>query len=531
MKCFYLLFYISISSLFVLVGCGGSGGNSNTPINNSQESTGELTFEDGVFEESTLFEAQCATPRSGVDAFTGIAFPDIQGSVLAENLWLRSWTYESYLWFDDVDYSGPDTSTVASYFAQLRTNEITDSGRPRDNFHFSQITADYNELTQGGVTRGYGFDWQRNSDSVPREFIVRFTEPGSAAATANIPRGAKLLTVDSVDFVNASSSSDIDIINTALFPSEAGLIHSFEFELVDGSTLSVSLTSENVDVFAVQNVDVIDAPAGRVGYIQFNSFITPAQSDLISAFNFFEQQGINELVIDLRYNGGGSVALSSQIAFMVAGASQTNNRLYETLLANGKFREDSEIPFYGLEIDYEANPAVFTNTVLPSPELSRVFILSTGDTCSASESLINGLRGIGIEVVLIGDTTCGKPFGFFPTDNCGTTYFTIQFQSINELGFGEYQDGFIPTINPLFGDELPGCNVADDFSQPLGSESEALFATALNYMVDGVLACPTTAAATLDEVEKTTVSDKLNRRREVVLDAIIHETRERVLNP
>ena len=216
---------------------------------------------------------------------------------------------------------------------------------------------------------------------------------------------------------------------------------------------------------------------------------------------------------------------------MVAGESQTNNRVYETLLANGKFREDSPIPFYGLEIDYEANPAVFTNTVLPSPELSRVFILSTENTCSASESLINGLRGIDIEVVLIGDTTCGKPFGFFPTDNCGTTYFTIQFQSINEQGFGEYQDGFIPTNNPLFGDELPGCNVVDDFSQPLGSESEALFATALNYMIDGVLACPTTATATLDEVEKTTVSDKLNRRREVVLDAIIHETRERVLNP
>ena len=73
---------------------------------------------------------------------------------------------------------------------------------------------------------------------------------------------------------------------------------------------------------------------------------------------------------------------------------------------------------------------------LPSLNLSRVFILATGSTCSASEAIVNRLRGIDVEVVLIGDTTCGKPYGFYPTDNCGTTYFTVQFAGANAKGLG-----------------------------------------------------------------------------------------------
>jgi hypothetical protein len=73
-----------------------------------------------------------------------------------------------------------------------------------------------------------------------------------------------------------------------------------------------------------------------------------------------------------------------------------------------------------------------------------VFVLTSADTCSASESIVNGLRGAGVTVHLVGSTTCGKPYGFYPQDNCGTTYFAIQFQGVNFLGFGDYADGFTP---------------------------------------------------------------------------------------
>jgi hypothetical protein len=179
--------------------------------------------------------------------------------------------------------------------------------------------------------------------------------------------------------------------------------------------------------------------------------------------------------------------MASQVAYMIAGSAQTNNQTFETLQFNDKYPNVDPItgdtlqptPFYTREIDWTTNQ--FTNNTLPSVDLTRVFILATDNTCSASEAVINGLRGINVEVVLIGDTTCGKPYGFYPTDNCSTTYFTIQFQGVNAKGFGEYSEGFLPVNSPVFDDELPGCKVTDDFTQSLGNEGESLLASAISY--------------------------------------------------
>ncbi|MNT09008.1 hypothetical protein D3C72_1437700 [compost metagenome] len=111
-------------------------------------------------------------------------------------------------------------------------------------------------------------------------------------------------------------------------------------------------------------------------------------------------------------------------------------------------------------------------------------MLTGPDTCSASEAFINGLRGIDIDVVQIGDTTCGKPYGFYPEDNCGTTYFSVQFQGVNAKGFGDYPDGIVPT-----------CFVPDDFSRALGDPQEARLAAALAHQVSG--ACPAAPAGRL----------------------------------
>ena len=73
-----------------------------------------------------------------------------------------------------------------------------------------------------------------------------------------------------------------------------------------------------------------------------------------------------------------------------------------------------------------------------------MYIITGPGTCSASESIINSLRGVNVNVYLIGSTTCGKPYGFYPTDNCGTTYFSIQFRGENAANFGDYTDGFSP---------------------------------------------------------------------------------------
>jgi hypothetical protein len=126
---------------------------------------------------------------------------------------------------------------------------------------------------------------------------------------------------------------------------------------------------------------------------------------------------------------------------------------------------------------------------LPFLALPRVFVLTTGSTCSASESIINSLQGVNVQVIQIGSTTCGKPYGFYPTDNCAVTYFSIQFQSVNAMGFGNYPDGFTPhNTVATQGVLVPGCSVADDFAHSLGDPAEGLLASALSYRANGV--CP-----------------------------------------
>ena len=92
------------------------------------------------------------------------------------------------------------------------------------------------------------------------------------------------------------------------------------------------------------------------------------------------------------------------------------------------------MPFHSTTQGFSATPG----QPLPTLNLPRVFVLTGPDTCSASESIINSLRGIGVEVVQIGSTTCGKPYGFYPQDNCGTTYFSIEFRGVNAMNFGDY---------------------------------------------------------------------------------------------
>ena len=129
---------------------------------------------------------------------------------------------------------------------------------------------------------------------------------------------------------------------------------------------------------------------------------------------------------------------------------------------------------------------------MPFLGLSRVYLLAGPGTCSASESIVNGLRGSGVRVDLIGGTTCGKPYGFLPTDNCNTTYFAIQFQGVNNVGFGDYPDGFVPP---------PACVVADDFSHALGDPAENQLEVALSLRNTGVCQPPTgVRAGTLSAV-------------------------------
>ena len=482
--------FVAAAVVLALIGCGGS--SSTTGPSSSWTS--------GTFAPSASFANQCASPRTGTDPSTGKAYPDKPGSTVTENNFLRSWTNELYLWYREVPDKDPASySTTSSYFDVLKTTATTPSGNPKDKFHFTYSTAEWVALSQSGVEAGYGANWVALSTRPPRNYVVAYADPGSPAAAAGLARGAQVLTVDGVDLVNASDPTSISTLNDGLFPSAAGASHTFSVLDVGASTpRTITMVSANVTSTPVQNVRTLPGPSGTVGYMLFNDHIATAEKLLVDAFTQLAAARVADLVIDIRYNGGGYLDLASEVAYMVAGPAATTGRTFERTVFNDKY--PTRDPFTGealTPIPFHSTSQGFSGAsgqTLPSLNLSRVAVLTGSNTCSASESIINSLRGVGVQVIEVGATTCGKPYGFYPQDNCGTTYFSIQFQGVNDQGFGDYPDGFSPAnATGSVGVTAPGCAVADDFSHSLGDSQEARLSAALGYL--GNQGCPAVSEA------------------------------------
>ncbi|HEY7671901.1 MAG TPA: S41 family peptidase [Gammaproteobacteria bacterium] len=447
----------------------------------------------GVFQPAANFDAECASPRLGIDPETQMPYLDVQGSTVDENNWLRSWSNDLYLWYNEIVDRDPGLYSTSAYFDLLRTEQTTASGAPKDKFHFTYTTDEWRALSQSGVVAGYGVEWVILAGAPPRNAVVAYIEPNSPAAAASIARGARLLQVDGVDFVNGPTQANVDTIVAGLYPENANENHTFQIQDLSGTIRTVNLTSTNVTLTPVQNVRTIATQTGPVGYLLFNDHILTAEQGLIDAITTLDNANVVDLVLDIRYNGGGYLAIASELAYMIAGPAQIQGRIFEDIRFNAKHPSTNPVTGQPLQPFPFADTTVFANPVqlLPTLGLQRVFVLTGPNTCSASESIINSLRGIGVEVVQIGSKTCGKPYGFYPEDNCGTTYFTIQFQGVNALGFGDYADGF--SAQNSVGTQttpIPGCSVADDFTHALGDANESRFAAALAYRTGGQASCP-----------------------------------------
>ena len=425
----------------------------------------------------------CAVPRVGVSPITSQSYPDKQGTALNEKEFLRSFVDETYLWYREVEPRDPASiAGTINYFnvtkTFTKTNSLSPDGtiRSKDEFHFTQATESA-EATQVGIEQSYGIDWSAIRSSPPRNWVVAVVTPGSPADLAGVKRGDKLVKIGGIDFVNGPSAG----LNAALFPVAPAAPVAFEFTPANGAALrAVTLTAIELAINAVPKTAVLTTATGKIGYLAlttFNTFTTEDQ--LVNAVSGLANAGIDDLVLDLRYNGGGYVYISSQLAYMVAGSAQTANKPYSVRIVNDKTAAQPPFPFYNTTAGYGG---LAPNQALPSLNLRRVYVLTTAASASASESFINGLRGIDIEVILIGGTTRGKPYGFVREDNCGTSYFSVQQAAANAKGETDYITGFAPK-----------CSIADDLSKDLGAADEKMLATALQLRANGV--CPAGTAS------------------------------------
>ena len=486
-----------IGAVVLLAACGGGGGGAASPAPAPPPPPPpQPAWIVDSFLPAASFADQCTVPRGGVDPVTGAPYPDRQGSTLTENLWLRSWTHELYLWYHEIVDAAADPTLYSppDYFARLKTSAKTPSGSDKDRFHFALPTAEWRAQSQSGITAGYGAQFVVLSSTPPRQVVVAYPEPGSPAAAAGLRRGTEVLSVDGVDLVHANDAAAVAALNGGLWPGGTGETHVLTVRDRSGVTTDVTLQSAIVQATPVQNAQAIATPIGLVGYLLFNDHIATAEEQLTDAIRQLELANVTDLVLDLRYNGGGYLVLASELAYMIAGGAQTAGRTFERLRFNDKHPATNPVtgaplaplPFQSTTVGLSSAPA---GEPLPTLDLPRVFVLTGSGTCSASESIINALRGIDVEVIQIGSATCGKPYGFYPADNCGTTYFSIQFAGENEKGFGDYGDGFAPIDAPgPHGERIPGCAAADDFSHDLGDPLERRLAAALAYRESG--SCP-----------------------------------------
>jgi carboxyl-terminal processing protease len=392
--------------------------------------------------------------------------PPLTCSLTDQKTWLKSYMDDWYFWYSYIpSINAASYSSIDAYFNAL-LYDGSNAAFPADRWSYTQSTADFNLFYGDGQTLGYGiFVAGLEVTGHPElPLRVRYIEPLSPAAAAGVVRG------DTIVSINGRAASDIISANDYSVLTPANVGDTIHLVLSNGGvqrTLDVSAA-----VYALKPLStsgVVSTPLGRrMGYLVLKDFIGQASTPMASAFADFKAAGVSDLVVDLRYNGGGLVSVADQLASYVAGASR-QGQVFASLLYNDKHQgSNTSYRFSGTSSDLGIN---------------RVFVLAGQRTCSASELVVNGLRPY-VNVVLIGDTTCGKPVGFLPQDGgCGTTYSAVNFESVNVNNEGRYWNGFNPTAT-----STTSCAVADDLDHPLGDPNETLLSVARGY-ADGA-GCP-----------------------------------------
>ena len=442
---------------------------------------------------------QCANPRAEAK------YGDKPGTLENEKAWVRSHIDEVYLWREEVPaLFASDYGTPVSYFRPLKTWAKTASGKDKDEFHFTVNTAVWEADISGDAGVGYGLDIAAKTTT--RRATVALVEPGTPAATARLRRGIQ---ITSVNGLGDASAAFAGALQNALTPRATGQVITLgTFDPVTNQQKDITMNAAAISTNSVPLVSTLDTPTGKVGYLLYTSFLTLAsEGALVDAFTQLKAAGVNDLVLDLRYNSGGYVYIASQVAYMIAG-DKTKGKIFQRFKLNSLRDAQSNDPDEALPFFDTASGFPGTNTLedapLPTLNLGRVFILTGDNTASASEAVINGLRGIDVEVVLIGDTTVGKPFGFQDVDNCGTTYLAVEFQGVNQKGIGDFADGFAATCNVVDDD------VARDFIDPL----ETRMAAALAYRATGK--CPAGSLANSEAAKAVGISASNSVRKSFV---------------
>lgn len=334
-------------------------------------------------------------------------------------------------------------------------------------------------------------------------FCIQGVHPDSPASEAGLKRGAM------ISMVNGKKMSDSEIndyyYNMQL--PDAAISYTLTEDIIKGGsitgqkeyTLTARAMYSNPVIFSGVKEDI---EGHRIGYLVYSAFEAGFDQELFTVFKEFKNKNITDLILDLRYNGGGYTMSANLIATCIAGAA-SQGKVFNSLRYNDeRMKNDYNNKRPEELFAYSNYPNLGTSLSAGSLDLPRVYCLVGNGTASASELVINSLRGIGVEVILIGKKTTGKNVGMEYEDmKVGKNTYRvvpITFQSYNAEGFGDYQDGFKPNEEI---DETNPYNLQDNFYilKEYMTNEEPLYAKAIE-LITGKNPMPTTrsVANTLD---------------------------------
>ncbi len=338
---------------------------------------------------------------------------------------------DSYYWADSV----PDIDP--SRFSS--ENELLDTLRDKeDRFSFIIDLGDYKSGFESDTNEGIGV--LNATTDMPNTTIVLFVYPNSPADKAGIKRS---------DLLYLKSSN--------------GDYRLFDVTSNSGKKREVTIKIDKYIKHEIADIKVLNQDGKKIGYFVLNSFIGESiNSELDQTFAYFKEQNINELVLDLRYNGGGRLDIATHLATLIGG-QKTFSHIFQHHVYNKKYSQYDEDSYFDRYSKYALN-------------LDRVFILTTNATASASESVISALRAkeSGMEVITIGERSYGKPYSMYPIKYCDSVIFPIIMKNINTDWVEDYDYGFEPI-----------CKVKDDYYHNFGDLNESMLSEALYFVKNG----------------------------------------------
>jgi carboxyl-terminal processing protease len=360
---------------------------------------------------------------------------------------------EYYLWNVDL----PTDIDISAY--ESPEDLVSDLRQGVDRWTRVSDKSTSDALFMEGKFVGLGYKTLRGPEN---EVRLSFVSDNSPASAAGMVRGDKIVAVEGIDWEQLDAD---DSWSEVYGENEPGVATEVTFErLATGELETVTLTKAWIDIVSIPVAEVLDGPGGApVGYYIMDKFVETTKSELEGAYAMFKQMGVNTVIIDLRYNGGGLISVAERQVNLTVGADHDGAVAY-TFQYNSNYSDENsstEIEELGWSIGSD-----------------QVIVLTSSRTLSASELVINALLPYA-DVTLIGSATGGKPVGSKSFEFCEKLLFPITFRLVNASGNTDYFDG------------MPAdCWAEDDLFHHLGDPEEGMLKAALAYANDGTCASP-----------------------------------------